>query len=1702
MGLEGNTSNPVTRFNGLRVAQSILGTTIPIVIGQQRLSWRLLWYGAFSSKQAKQQGGSGLAKGGVQYVYSASVIGSVCLGNCVNFLAVWDSIGRYAMDTFSETTVVSGTTYTPLNQFAFKQDLGVGINTSYSVTTNDYGSPGSTTRTGSHYIPLVYTTNPSPAPGQYTINARPVGGGGTGGTGGQSALSITSVANASAGSTVYTGTITGGASNAYANYVFVTKGSNFPANNGQFTCTASTAATLTLNNPNGIADTAIMTALIIGSVPVYVFNAAQTGSTIVVNYTAYRYHIQEDELDVVPVTPFVITVQYAASYRFDNGVSYYPSGIALTATSGTPSTGQYNPNNGHYTFSVGDQGAGVVISYIYADPNVDNNTSGTINLTFFGGGLGQPVWSYLTSGFPSAALGYSELAYVASSGLYLGYSPVLPQYNFEILGPYSFGKGIPDANPADAIYGLLVAPIYKLNFPILNIGSSLLGNYTITGNVTSGTFTSGEVVKQTTSGAIALMVGTVTGTNSLLTNQITGPANGTGTWVGQTSSAVYTPTSPPISSCVRAMWSSNSFFISDILDSQSSLMNVISKWCEAGQAYISFDEGMLKFIPLSDTTSIGHGAVYSPPTQPIIDLDDNDFVVDPNKDPITIEQTPWQNRWNRVGVRWDVRSNDYNQDIYQTQDEAAVQQYGLMSETAQDYGFVTTLPAAQFAGNMRLQRYSAIYTTYKFTLKSNLAFLSPGDIITITDGVLLTAGTLFGRTPCRITKMVDDPQKGIDIEAENFPWSVGAALLYNAQAQLPSNTNDGPQEDPGPTTALIFEVPNRAAQFSGGKIYIFANGSQSNWGGAQVYVSFNGVDYTFYDQIDTPGRIGVTTADLPPHADPDNTDTLSVNMQQSGATLQTVTAADRDAFVTLSGIVSPSASLPSSTTSTAQTGANVGISTTTGSPGTQGPFLGTVAADVASFGSTGAWTNVSSVLGSSTFSQSHLINSTGLVGSDFLFTTAMGFNIPNGAGPILGLQVTATAFATDTFQPTAPGLNFMLAYRGGIYAGGPTFASPMPGTATTLTLGSSTDLSGWSIFSGSLLPAIVNDPTFGIAMQAVDGGTVSSSNIADIFVKNVKLTVFWQAAGSGAQWLNTQYVNSSSLFASAILTNTTTTNWIQGTDFGFQLPFGFITTGISVTIAAAQVSSPATATVQLLYNGQRIGNPRSASFLSTVGPAAQVSFGTSVDMWGIPSFTVDQINSQGPNGFGIMVQINGVLGDTIFTDNFRMTVYGGGTYALELVSYETATLTGLNTYNLTSLRRGVYGTYPFDHPLGAAFARLDQASFIYTVDPTFKGGTLYFKFLSFNAYGNQLQTLSQVTPVLVGIGGLAPGAFDQTTGAILQGTPNFAVPHIESALSAVHGSFGVQNIPYGYALMGTTVAGGVPQWTSIIADGRGSGSVVNLFVINVNANITALPWDDLICDTTSGNITVSFPKASLNQNTAIGVTKKSVDAHTVAITPFSGDTIQSLSTLTLSSAGDSVILISDGISNWQILADARTTASFSVSPNWWMSGDGTNYVWSTQLGRMTYGTANLVGVWMMRLPYAISVSKMNLRVNAGTGHAGDVAAYGMYDITGHLLFQWANIPITNSNTTLSTTITPVTLPPGLYWGAIGGSVATLAETEGGYTAPATSYTAWNSSGQARTGFATNPMSGGSLPSTMGGLTQNGLGSLPAVNMEA
>lgn len=158
----------------------------------------------------------------------------------------------------------------------------------------------------------------------------------------------------------------------------------------------------------------------------------------------------------------------------------------------------------------------------------------------------------------------------------------------------------------------------------------------------------------------------------------------------------------------------------------------------------------------------------------------------------------------------------------------------------------------------------------------------------------------------------------------------------------------------------------------------------------------------------------------------------------------------------------------------------------------------------------------------------------------------------------------------------------------------------------------------------------------------------------------------------------------------------------------------------------------------------------------------------------------------------------------------------------ELLSYEDATLTTQYNYDLDPLWRGLYGTTASAHLSGSRFMRLDDAVFKYNLDPAYIGSTVYFKFPSFNSWGEALQDLSAISSYSYAVSGdayaLAPPAnltgtggdggntldWDASPAGILTGYKIYAVNNHS-------GSFGMATV-VGTVGAGTTTFfhGGLP----------------------------------------------------------------------------------------------------------------------------------------------------------------------------------------------------------------------------------------------------------------------------------------------------
>jgi hypothetical protein len=127
----------------------------------------------------------------------------------------------------------------------------------------------------------------------------------------------------------------------------------------------------------------------------------------------------------------------------------------------------------------------------------------------------------------------------------------------------------------------------------------------------------------------------------------------------------------------------------------------------------------------------------------------------------------------------------------------------------------------------------------------------------------------------------------------------------------------------------------------------------------------------------------------------------------------------------------------------------------------------------------------------------------------------------------------------------------------------------------------------------------------------------------------------------------------------------------------------------------------------------------------------------------------------------------------------------------EWAAFSGAELVGANKYRLTGIRRGAYNQPIASHAAGSDFVRVDDRIVRYEVDPVLIGETVYLKLVSLDAYGQEEESLSEVTAYPYVIQGL--------------GFPDLAITKAELALEKLSGKDAPVSISVSYAISGGVI---------------------------------------------------------------------------------------------------------------------------------------------------------------------------------------------------------------------------------------------------------------------------------------------------------
>lgn len=516
----------------------------------------------------------------------------------------------------------------------------------------------------------------------------------------------------------------------------------------------------------------------------------------------------------------------------------------------------------------------------------DNKTADSLShLGFveFDGGYSQSPWGYLTTLHPGQDLNYRGLAYVGAGPLQLGAQPELPNFTFEVLGTISNAIVAASASQRAS----LVTTLLGITYP----GQATINGLTPAAYATTPGLLLVAALRDAVSyNAVSHIVTGSPDANpkdvvtDFLTNAHYGvpgwPSGLIGDWTNFANScqALGLVVSPALVDQREA-----SGFLKDLLEA----VNCDPVW----------SGGLLNIVPRGDQSITANGATYSAPSAPQYDLTDDDFLPDPNGGgPVRVVRKRQSDRNNSVSIEYLDRSNAYNPAVIEAKDDAAIASFGLRKRDVSSYHFFCLASAAQQSVTLALGR-EQIPAEYSFSLGPQFVRLDPADLVTVTSVPLgLT------RQWVRITVITENADGSFAYTAEEYLNGTASAPLYGGQAgagNIPNyNAAPGALVDP-----FFFEPTDELA----GGLQIWgavAGVDTALWGGCDVWVSTDGVEYAFVDRILGPSRYGVLTATLPTITQApvpptiDQAHTLAVDLAISAGTLSSGSTQDALALST------------------------------------------------------------------------------------------------------------------------------------------------------------------------------------------------------------------------------------------------------------------------------------------------------------------------------------------------------------------------------------------------------------------------------------------------------------------------------------------------------------------------------------------------------------------------------------------------------------------------------------------------------------------------------------------------------------------------------------------------------------------------------------------------------------------------------------
>lgn len=323
-----------------------------------------------------------------------------------------------------------------------------------------------------------------------------------------------------------------------------------------------------------------------------------------------------------------------------------------------------------------------------------------------------------------------------------------------------------------------------------------------------------------------------------------------------------------------------------VLDGQETAMSAMDRWYQLANCAPVRSGDKLKSIPYGTDTITGNGVTYVPNLTPVCGtLDDNAFIGDSSDDPVKIAITDPATAYNIGNLEITTDDGWFSNVPCQVRNEAAIFRAQGMERrqptvTAHE---VVGQQAGQIIAGLLLKRQQYDRNQVTFKVGQEYCLLEAMDVIPVFSRT-------HGLLNYRIVSAEEDDNGDITIVAQYLTLGTGSAVPGGDQSRS-SGVPDAGITPSAVNAPIVFQPPTSLA--SPLQVWAAVSGPPDNtYGGADVYVSLDDDDYVeLQNGVDGSARTGNLTANLPAYAgtNPDNTNTLSVDLSECGGELQSLT---------------------------------------------------------------------------------------------------------------------------------------------------------------------------------------------------------------------------------------------------------------------------------------------------------------------------------------------------------------------------------------------------------------------------------------------------------------------------------------------------------------------------------------------------------------------------------------------------------------------------------------------------------------------------------------------------------------------------------------------------------------------------------------------------------------------------------------------